>query len=77
HQVFDPGGHFNPAKIFPAATPPGELAARRRARLERRRQETGDRGQGTGDHAAALAAIVGDEHVAKGARGLTVRPGAI
>jgi D-lactate dehydrogenase (cytochrome) len=33
HHVFDPGGQFNPAKIFPAGRSPRELAEERRARM--------------------------------------------
>ncbi|MCX7859982.1 MAG: FAD-binding oxidoreductase [Chloroflexus sp.] len=34
HQVFNPTGCFNPAKIFPSDTTPAELAAARAARLQ-------------------------------------------
>jgi D-lactate dehydrogenase (cytochrome) len=33
HQIFNPAGLFNPAKIFPADQPPAQLAAERRRRL--------------------------------------------
>ncbi|WP_298815808.1 FAD-binding oxidoreductase [Chloroflexus sp.] len=35
HQVFNPGGLFNPAKIFPPDTTPATLAAARAERLQR------------------------------------------
>lgn len=36
HQVFNPTGCFNPAKIFPSDTPPADLAAARAMRLQQR-----------------------------------------
>ena len=33
YTLFNQGDHFNPAKLFPLATPPSELGARRRERL--------------------------------------------
>jgi D-lactate dehydrogenase (cytochrome) len=56
HQIFNPTGSFNPAKIFPEATPPAELAAARCERMARgRRQEAGGRKQAAG---AAVGEVI-------------------
>ncbi|HMQ34022.1 MAG TPA: FAD-binding oxidoreductase, partial [Chloroflexaceae bacterium] len=60
----------------PAAGPPAELAARRRARLETGRPGAGA-ARSVSDLRSALAAIVGAEHVAEGEGGPAVSPGSL
>jgi D-lactate dehydrogenase (cytochrome) len=57
HQVFNPTGSFNPAKIFPVATPPAELAAARRERMAAGRQAAGGRQQAAGGEVIAPATL--------------------
>jgi D-lactate dehydrogenase (cytochrome) len=67
HQIFNPTGSFNPAKIFPETTSPAELAAARRERMAAgRRQAAGGR-EATGERVAPatldeLAAFVAACH---------------
>jgi D-lactate dehydrogenase (cytochrome) len=85
HQIFNPGDHFNPAKLFPAATSPAALAAERRARIRHNRQRRQEEKR-TEERAApdspdelrsAMAQLLGADSVIETGQGLLVAPATI
>ena len=72
YHCFNPDDRFNPGKIFPMALQPRDLARERRARMQR----TAPVAAGQVD-AAALAGLVGADHLLADEAGLCVAPPSI
>ncbi|GAB4434532.1 MAG: FAD-binding oxidoreductase [Chloroflexi bacterium OHK40] len=63
YAVFNPGDHFNPAKIFPSGSGPAQLAEERRARMRQGRMQQGDGPVGTQQAASPYEPVVAPETV--------------